>query len=219
MGTKFEGATNADLLRFAPEAIGSIIRPGNLSRSTPEPEESLMRLCESIAEIGQSNPVTIRRDNEGRPVQQAIKEATARALRGAVRAGGDRGAGSARPRREAGKRRAAGGCCGRGGAEDDAGRDRRSTDQRRHRPSEPAGGMDRGAGRLRRGRASRSAGRGCRHRGRRDREALRLYGLPTRTGAPGKLRRVRIGAGRREERDSGGAQVVGTRARSRRRPR
>lgn len=68
MGTKFEGATNADLLRFSPEAIGSIIRPANLSRAQTESEESIRAFAERIASMGQHTPVTIRRDNEGRPV-------------------------------------------------------------------------------------------------------------------------------------------------------
>lgn len=66
MATTFQGATRADVQRFAPEAIGSIVLGKNLR--TEIDDAYIEELAHSIAKIGQLEPGIVRRDSEGNPV-------------------------------------------------------------------------------------------------------------------------------------------------------
>lgn len=66
MATTFEGATRADVQRFAPEAIDSIVLGPNLRLEIDD--AYIEELAHSIAKYDQLEPGIVRRDSEGRPV-------------------------------------------------------------------------------------------------------------------------------------------------------
>jgi ParB/RepB/Spo0J family partition protein len=64
MPTKFDGVGRADVLKFPPEALGTIVGALNLRHSLGD----LTELKKSLAEHGQLQPAIVRRDAQGQPV-------------------------------------------------------------------------------------------------------------------------------------------------------